>query len=73
MSHLANYPGLTGTETAWEGFSDGEVIVQDACPHCDHGLLYAPARFCGHCGGHGLIIVRTELVTPTENGENTHE
>lgn len=65
MSRIVDHPGLTGTETAWEGWHDGQVIVQDVCPdHCDNGLLYQPARFCGRCGGHGVVVVRTETHAP---------
>jgi hypothetical protein len=60
MSQIHDWPGLTGTETAWEGFTPDAVIVQDVCPDCDRGLLYAPVRFCPYCQGRGVVIARIE-------------
>lgn len=66
MSQIRDYPLITGTETAWEGLKPDEIIIQDLCPDCDRGVLYAPVRFCGRCGGHGLIIVRMDKVNQVE-------
>lgn len=48
--------GAASDEEAWEGFTDDTVILQRPCPDCDHGLLYAPARFCPACHGRGVLI-----------------
>lgn len=68
MSKIADHPGLSSTETAWEGFLPGEVIVQDVCKACDKGLLYSPARLCIPCRGTGMVVVRTERVPPASQG-----
>lgn len=47
--------GGASDETAWEGLTDGTVILQRRCPDCDRGLLYAPARFCTACSGAGYL------------------
>lgn len=47
--------GGASDETAWEGFTDDSVILQRDCPDCDHGLLWAPARYHGACGGRGFL------------------
>ncbi|VXC09545.1 hypothetical protein [Aeromicrobium sp. 9AM] len=48
-------------ETPWESWNDGEVIMQRDCPDCDHGMLYAPARFHAACGGTGYLTRTVEL------------
>ena len=54
MSQI-QHPDTRPGETAWEGFAEGEVIFQRDCDACDHGLLLAPARFCGKCRGSGYL------------------
>lgn len=55
-------------ETPWEGFSDSHVFMQRDCPTCDKGLLYAPARFCGQCGGTGRLVRFVPLTDPETTG-----
>lgn len=35
---------------------DDRIAYQRVCPDCDRGLLFAPARFCPACGGHGFLV-----------------
>lgn len=51
---------ITTTEDGWEryDYGDGTVIEQMECPDCEHGLLTAPARLCGRCGGSGYVTRR---------------
>ena len=66
MAQIKDYPGLADNETAWE-WEPGVVVIQIPCPNCDRGMLYAPARVCGDCGGHGYQIARRKGETNDEN------
>jgi hypothetical protein len=38
-------------------YGTAEFAVQTPCnAGCEKGLLYAPARFCGACGGSGFTV-----------------
>lgn len=49
----------SGDDDLWTryDYDDGETAWQRECPHCDKGLLLAPARFCRRCGGSGFLVV----------------
>jgi hypothetical protein len=55
MAALATFKIDDVEWTEYEWIEDC-VIWQRVCPHCDNGLLLAPARFCGACLGSGFII-----------------
>lgn len=50
---------LEGEWTRWD-YPHGETIWQHECPDCDRGLLLAPARFCGRCGGSGYLTTEAD-------------
>lgn len=48
-------PTQRGDEQRFE-YGPGDVAYQRDCPDCEKGLLYAPVRWCPHCGGSGYLV-----------------
>lgn len=67
---VARACGAASDETAWESLNDDRILLQRRCPDCDHGLLSAPARFHGACGGSGYLVrvVDAPTMTADEGG-----
>lgn len=59
MSEIQSHPDAREGETAYE-WRDDEIVFQRDCPDCDKGLIYAPVRFCGRCGGSGYLLRHPE-------------
>jgi ribosomal protein S27AE len=57
----------------WQRYEYGDDLVlwQRACPDCDKGMLLAPARFCGRCGGTGYLVTAVDPTgeLPSSDGD----
>lgn len=56
MSALQTFEvdGVEWTEYEW--VDEEKTVFQRVCPDCDHGMLWAPARFHGACAGSGFLV-----------------
>lgn len=65
MARIDNHPDYLPGETAWEGWTNDEVLFQRVCDAegCQQGLRTEPAHFCPKCGGGGYLVRSQREVT----------